>query len=122
MNLSQTKSIINSDHPACLYCNKEIQAVETSMKWSGSFQKREMKLYCDSCDEFFTFYGREDEDADYLKFTCKSITVHVYFNTNLMLLDKNDDFVNATEIIKFEINFFDKEKLYNKLSTYLLFS
>jgi hypothetical protein len=122
MNLSQTKTIINSDHPACLYCNKEISAIETSNKWAGSFQKREMKLYCDSCDEFFTLSGLEDEDADYLKFTCKSITVHVHFNTNYILLDKNNDFENATQIVKFEMNFSDKEKLYNKLSTYIIFS
>lgn len=104
----------------CFYCNGSMssQAVESS--WAKGIRKVLITWGCHECKECFTFSGIEDETPDSLQFQCKEIRVFIYYKADSIALQV--DFKQPIYLPYFEIDFSDKEKLYNKLRTYLLFS
>lgn len=110
----------SDDISTCLYCNTTC-IVDQESEWSRAFKvTKTSKWSCYFCKETFIIKGIEDEDPDSLSFTCKDITVYVRYKVNDIVISKK--ITDLVTIPNFNIDFSDKEKLYNKLSTYLLFS
>lgn len=141
--------LIDIDNPRCLYCNSDCDFEHDSkdmsmMPPSGhTFEVR--VLTCRKCQEVFEihWYETNQQVTQYygFVFTCKDILV---FNMYLMspfegaegmfCLGKKDKHLHSLignrpgafpyrpRIRPFPVNFSDKEKLYEKLKTYVLFS
>ena len=115
MSINLIKTINYSD-PKCLYCAADC---------STNHGKLAMAIYtaydCTSCGEYFSTYLVGD--AFELQFTCKEYCIiylhgELIFNVDNTMIDADE----LTEIPIFDIDFSDKEKLYNKLKTYLIFT
>lgn len=84
---------------------------------------------CEQCSEVFEIHKNDDVEESFL-FSCNGIYVRYVFMLNCFFITKNANLlfsklglvISTSEIPAFIIDFSDKEKLYNKLRTYLLFS
>lgn len=116
-------TVINEDNPYCFYCKSEcyikVSSTYSSIDNFTSFN-------CKFCNERFVIYNLHnyDELVSSFEFTCKDFSVHIYYiteNFSLRKLNyKEKIWINDLHNVKFD--FSDKEKLYNKLKTYLMFS
>lgn len=125
------RKLLNEDQLNCLYCN-HICEVKSSSYASSQGQRRThfATFTCTECKELFSIVIDTSSHTDFLNdsktthlfmcqtFSCKSIVVTIMNNKFLI---KNISPIEI-EVPQFEVNFKNKEELYNKLKTYLLFS
>jgi len=119
--------LIDREQPRCLYCDEEVDAVHLSSGWMAGANMRVdvEKLTCRKCNEEFWIHSMQGDDGatniDSFTFTCKDF--HIFFNYVEDYFDVKDrDRKYLFTIPSFQVDFSDKEALYQKLRTYLLFS
>lgn len=121
-------SLINEDRPYCLYCNQKCNYhLDTQQHISGTIETLKLFL-CPSCGEsFHTWHNTDDGTPNTFIMTCYELTIYQSYedpnspNSELGIQGEKDD----GEIIwvpEFKIDFSDRDILYQKLKTYLLFS
>lgn len=128
--------LIDRDMPCCLYCNAEFDTNAISIRSSSSYvmQKLGMSnivrsdaetLYCVDCRETFEIYSHQSDDGEThytgFNFTCKGLSVeYKYIESTLYITNLKGE--HTISIPAFVPNFSDRDKLYEKLKTYLVFS
>lgn len=118
--------LIDRDEPRCLYCNSytNINFVNERLPNSSLLLEKE-ELLCSKCEEVFIIHCIQNSfgETEYDGFTFTCNNYRVYYNYIESYFDISDlSKKHITAIPAFEVNFSDKEKLYNKLKTYLIFS
>lgn len=112
-SLTDFTTAINQDKPNCLYCGTLCTYTESSID-DNNFQGVE-SYFCDFCKErFVNFKFTLDNTSLYFTFSCKLITVTVHPDCIIIGKDINCPLVS--------FDFSDKDKLFNKLKTYMIFS
>lgn len=125
------RDLLNEDQLNCLYCNYRCEVKASSYATSaGNYHDHVAMFNCNNCHEEFSIIVTTSSYTNILDgsktehlllqqfFSCKTIIVSI----------KNDKFFISNKISKeieippFKIDFKNKEELYNKLRTYLLFS
>jgi hypothetical protein len=127
MNLiDKPHELIDQDEPRCLYCNREVN-VNLSSQWlPGTSLRLDIEtLTCRKCRESFWIHSLQGDDGhtkiDGFTFSCEDFWVfYNYVEGYFDVKDKNRKFLFA--IPAFPLDFSDKNKLYEKLKTYLVFS
>lgn len=123
--------LIDRDNPRCLYCQSDF---DIKLDSDGRTYSVEI-LTCRKCCEVFEIHSEEDP-ITYSKilafvFSCNKIYVrHSYEedvfhigNFRMQFKFRNKGGAGKyTTIPSFNIDFSDKEKIFNKLKTYLVFS
>jgi hypothetical protein len=121
-------NLINLDNKKCLYCSSECK-VKSAAYYILSEDMYTDEFNCDFCNEIFIVTYNSLAHVMQETFTCKSILVK-WSSLNehfFSLLKRNDLEINNSffDIPKFNIDmklFKNKESLFKKLSTYLVFS
>jgi hypothetical protein len=135
--------LIDREYPVCLYCGSQCDT-----KFSGELLPRSNYQYnvdiltCQACGEVFEIHAKQSAEGEtqYLafSFTCKDYYVYCGYNDKSLYIGKNPeslfdeagnfpDFiiglsVAAVILPKFQVNFSNKNKLFEKLKTYIIFS
>lgn len=116
------------DFPVCLYCGATCYISSTS---SGDSVID--TYHCEFCNESFIIFYKEDEQVSF-EFTCYNYSVLIHKTKDtFQLLSTNCGFqlnryinwhqiINQIKVPKFTIDFSNKQKLYEKLHTYAIFS
>jgi hypothetical protein len=130
--------LIDKDVPCCLYCNVEFDTNAISIKSSSGSSLSHLKtgkhlmtrydtetLYCVDCMETFEIHSHQSDEGEttYTGFTfsCKNYSVfNNYIEDYFDISDRKGKHLFA--IPSFTVNFSDKNKLYEKLKTYTIFS
>jgi hypothetical protein len=130
--------LIDRDEPKCLYCNVDFDTNAMSIKSSSgsslmhlmpgkSFMTRydTETLYCVDCKDVFEIHSYQNDDGETtytgFSFTCNGLNIFVnYIESIIDISDLKGE--HHTAIPSFNPDFSDKNKLYEKLKTYLLFS
>ena len=132
MNLEQIMnwfmSCINIENPTCLYCNSPC-SLESQDQTGGKYINH--KHTCSVCSEYYTIFFETnhyyDIDRYYynFNFSCKEFLVSMSNDPDSLSI-RNRKAVSLrpgwVRVPPFHISFSDKDKLYEKLKTYLLFS
>lgn len=112
-------SKINIDNCYCLYCNSLCEIKSWAMK---DFVSQNLK--CASCKEFFESTYENDTLVTFL-FTCNKLQVTYFPENSLFAIKKKSNgkskSINKILIPAFDCNFKNKNLLFQKLNTYLLF-
>lgn len=118
--------LIDRDEPKCLYCNSDFD-LNLKSEWIPNTALKADKeiLTCRKCKEVFEIHSLQggDGNTEYVGFTFSCKKFRVFFNYIESYFDISDE--NGKHIIaipSFQVNFSDKNKLYEKLKTYLVFS
>ncbi len=140
--------LIDREDPRCLYCNSDCDLKQDGIPMSMSSTNHTYEvqiLTCRNCQEIFEihWYETDQQVTQYygFVFTCKDLLVfNMYLmkpyedldgafclgkrSKNLWKHHKNKpaNFPFRPRIPPFPVDFSDKEKLYEKLKTYLVFS
>lgn len=135
--------LIDRENPRCLYCDNDCDVNFNGEYIAGSsIQYNVDILICQKCKEVFEIHSEQqsvEDQTEYLgfSFTCKQYYVYYAYKSGEFHLGKNTESFTAiknpinfiwwrvahsTVLPWFEVSFSDKEKLYNKLKTYILFS
>lgn len=126
--------LIDREDPKCLYCNSDCD-----FKHDGFFPAGISNLYyeleiltCRKCKEIFEIHWIDDAgEFRYLSFvfTCKDIVVLNRYSSGYSIGGKEFLYVNWSAgknpdnfIPAFPVDFSNKNKLYKKLKTYVVFS
>lgn len=115
MSIKQIEEI-NYNRPECLYCKSICESD------SGGEAAMSMTTYdCKSCGDYFMIISVSNTKE--LQFTCKEFCIFYtkgdsYFEIYNTNGTSHEDWVR---IPMFDINFSDRERLYEKLKTYLIF-
>jgi hypothetical protein len=130
----QLHTLIDREDPKCLYCGSDcdISLCGNAPLFGNSITDEET-LSCRSCLEYFTITSEAGyAGTTYISFifSCKDILVNCLyaqdvFNLKKSLLKKKiilDVKHAGVNIPSFNIDFSNKEELYKKLKTYLIFS
>jgi hypothetical protein len=123
--------LIDKDKPCCLYCNAEFDTNAMSIRSSSAWgpqtttQHDAETLYCVDCKEFFEIYSHQYDDGEThftgFTFTCKDLNVFVNYIESVMDISDLQG-KRHTAIPSFNPDFSDRNKLREKLRTYLIFS
>jgi hypothetical protein len=115
MSIEQIEKI-NFNRPECLYC-KSICEADT-----GGEAMMVMTTYdCKLCGDYFTIVKVASDKE--LSFTCKEFCIFHYNDANEFEVDNTDGLTHdRIKIPVFDIDFSDRERLYEKLKTYLIFA
>lgn len=118
--------LIDREDPHCLYCNGKCDiALEGKLLPASSTTYDTETLTCQECNERFCIDNIQNEKGEttYIafSFTCKK------YNVVFLYTDKAFDLYtrkgkHITTLPVFEVDFSDKNKLYDKLKIYVLFS
>lgn len=118
--------LIDRDDPKCLYCHSGI-VYELKSEWlpNSSLKADAEILTCQKCKEVFKIHSLQGADGvtEYtgMTFSCKSYRVfNSYIESYFSIFD--DKGKHIVSIPSFMVDFSDKDKLYEKLKTYLIFS
>lgn len=118
--------LIDQDEPKCLYCYSNVD-VTLSSSWIPSINLRAdiETLTCRKCKESFWIHSLQGDDGvteiNGFTFSCKDFWLFFnYIEEYFEVKDKHRKYLFA--IPSFPLDFSDKEKLYQKLKTYLVFS
>lgn len=132
--------LIDRESPKCLYCN-----TECNIGKDGEFIMRGSESYdvdlltCRSCNEVFEIHSMQHADGtteyNAFLFSCKELCIFCSYITNEFYIGNHRDMPYAgyydlilqakrwkTCLPSFEVDFSNKDKLYEKIKTYLLFS
>ena len=118
--------LIDRDEPKCLYCNSDVD-LNLNSEWipQTSLKVDKETLTCRKCKESFIIHSIQDHYGytDYIGFTFTCKTYKVFFNyaeSYFDISDKNGKYIIA--LPSFSPDFSDKEKLHEKIKTYITFS
>lgn len=140
-----THELIDRDEPRCLYCNGDCDIKQDGLSistWSPHTNTYEVQiLTCRKCQEVFEihWYDHEGEVTYHaFAFTCKDLLVFYMYprdtvteasfaiETRKNLYEKwKDDarkMPRKNRVPPFPVDFSNKEKLWEKLKTYIIFS
>lgn len=111
--------LIDREDPRCLYCNSEVELSVSSQSTLSNIRLDEETLTCYKCKEIFKIFSNQDDigDTKYegFAFTCHGIAVYSSYESSKF-------YFKGLAVPPFHIDFSNKEKLYKKLRTYILFS
>lgn len=130
--------LIDQEDPKCLYCGGQCSiSLEGYKAPLGCSDDREI-LTCNLCGEVFTIFSMQSSEGETsyyaFSFSCKDITVIYSYNDKKFGLfchkktepmideDGSIEDTSPTKVSVFKVDFSDKNKLYNKLKIYALFS
>ena len=128
--------LIDKDVPCCLYCNAEFDTNAMSIRSSSGYVAYKLgqaniarsdaeTLYCVDCKETFEIHSTQSDDGvttyDGFTFTCKGFEVFVNY-TQCVIDIRGLKGTPKSTIPSFDPDFSDRDKLYEKLKTYLIFS
>lgn len=131
--------LIDKDVPCCLYCNAEFDSNAISISSNSSYLTYKMKLgiinnvvrsdietlYCVDCKETFEIYSHQSDDGEThytgFNFTCKKLSIKCKYIESIFDISDLKGERHVT-IPSFNPDFSDKDKLHEKLKTYLIFS
>ncbi len=116
----QLHTLFNPDNPTCLYCQG---ACDTS--GFGEAMMMVDTYTCQNCKEEFEIGGIIGDPTQGFGFTCNGISVYHNYEMKQFGLKRKgpDDWkFNLIWIPEFEVNFSEKEKLHQRLLTYIIFS
>lgn len=100
----------------CLYCNAECFSESPNEETNSP----PIILKCSLCQEQFLFVITDrPARIELIEFSCNKINLTIGIGYFFVYYKNSKHF---TEIPTFDIDFSNKEKLYNKLKTYILFS
>jgi len=118
--------LIDKDDPRCLYCNSEI-VYELKSEWlpNTSLKADAEILTCQKCKEVFKIHSLQGGDGvtEYtgMTFSCKGYRIfNSYIESYFSIFD--DKGKHIVTIPSFVVDFSNKNKLYEKIKTYLIFS
>lgn len=128
--------LIDRNVPYCLYCGAAFDTNAISIRSSSAYINQKMghphimrsdaeTLYCVDCKEKFEIYSHQKDDGETeytgFTFTCNGLDVFcIYASSTFEISNLKGEHVIA--IPAFEPDFTDRNKLHEKLRTYLLFS
>jgi len=124
------QKLIDKDDPKCLYCKSRcnFQLNSDSSPRSITYV---IEIYsCQNCGEVFeirNWEGDAIENAQFI-FSCKEFAVLSVPNNGFHIASRNSLWPSyhkkgeCVDIAEFNVDFSDKEKLYQKLKTYIVFS
>lgn len=118
--------LIDRFEPVCLYCGTRCITTLEGVRRGGQIEDHDI-LQCQRCRESFRIDSMQSPEGEttYLgfQFTCKRLHVLCkYEDENFKITDLNDRDKEPVIIPIFEIDFSDKNKLHEKLKTYVIFS
>ena len=122
--------LIDREDPRCLYCQSEVDfKSDCSFYHAGTTYNVDL-FSCRECKEQFEIHWVEDEDPRAFTFTCKDVVVSSRYKTDFELGGKellwefcmNGRPNNSIYIPIFEVEFSNKDALYQKLKSLILFS
>lgn len=114
--LLQFFALIDKIYPICLYCQSECQ-FEGKGLLNSLFIKN--TYFCSQCREKFVIVCRFDKEYSFT-FTCSNLRIEYIQFSNKFNISKLSD-KTYISIPDFPLDFSNKESLYNKLKTYLIF-
>lgn len=119
--------LIDRDEPKCLYCNSDVDVNLRSAWLPNTFLKADNEiLSCRKCKEIFAIHSLQGEDGNTeytgFTFTCKEYSVFFNYIESYFDISSAKDKKHIMAIPSFIVDFSDKNKLYEKLKTYLVFS
>jgi len=120
--------LIDRDEPQCLYCNSAVNlTLSLKSEWlpNTSLKVDNEVMSCSKCKEVFEIHSIQggDGNTEYtgMTFTCKGYRVfNNYIESYFDISDAKGKHIVAIPF--FEPDFSDRDKLYEKLKTYLIFS
>lgn len=104
------------DIPSCLFCKKYLGISNTSHK-NTSLDSYE----CSFCNEKFLFLYTDDK-LTYIYFSCFDLEITIFPSRQGYFLSSKSKDNFSIKIPEFTIDFSDKQKLFEKLNTYIIFS
>lgn len=128
--------LIDRNVPCCLYCNAEFDTNAMSIRSTSGYAAHKLgqlniaksdaeTLYCVDCKETFEIYSHQENDGETyytgFNFTCKGLSIECKYAESVFDIT-NLKGEHKTGIPAFVPDFSDKDKLYEKLKTYLIFS
>jgi len=111
--------LIDQDDPKCLYCNSECNV--SSTQFNDAFK-------CNKCHEVLKIHykiniNNSNPSKIYVyTLSCKDLLIYIYQNNKAFFIIGYINEIDLMNIPYFQIDFSDKEKLYRKLKTYIIFS
>lgn len=113
-------SLISIENPICLYCKGRCdhEGFGEAMMVMDSF-------VCHPCNENFTLFSVIGGKEATLSVTCNDIRIFIYSDADTFKVGSRSNqsyILKDVYIPKFDLPLDDKEKLYQKLKTYLIFS
>jgi transcription elongation factor Elf1 len=121
--------LIDKDTPKCLYCNVAFtdDSLDLKSEWlpNTSLKADKEMLTCNNCREEFEILSLQGSDGvtEYTGFTFTCKKYRVFFNYIEDYFDISDQRgKHIIAIPSFTVDFSNKQKLYQKLKTYLVFS
>ncbi len=124
--------LIDREEPKCLFCQSETN-VDVSSNWDNRYGRMDTEtLTCRSCKEIFVIHSNQDTSGETrctgFAFSCKGVLIYYDYDSNKFWIGNHQKnykslFVSEPTIIPyFSVDFSDKNKLHEKLKTYLIFS
>lgn len=124
--------LVDREDPRCLYCKSDVDIRLDEANRTSGFQIHNVEiLKCRKCNEVFEIYQWDDCEPDSFLFTCFDIAVlYIYTGKDMgfHIGSKKDVWPNFIQrdgsitVPPFPVKFSDKNKLYEKLKTYRVFS
>ena len=114
----QLHTLFNPDNPTCLYCKS---ACDTSGMGEAMMV---IDIYtCRQCKEKFEIGGIIGEPTNGFGFTCNGISAFHNYELKQFSLGLVDKIMSPRVWVpEFDVNFSEKEKLHQRLLTYMIFS
>lgn len=127
-NLTNLHELVDREDPKCLYCGKQCEVSLEGTRLSGSnlIEDHDI-LLCRSlnCRERFRIDSIQHPDGETefvgFHFTCKGYLINYkYDEKEFEIADRSRKRICVCP--PFEVDFSDKNKLYEKIKTYIVFS
>lgn len=130
----KVQDLLNQDHPQCLYCSSALEIKVVSDAASFPIYNSVTIYTCTVCKEIFeisTAYSDLNEEFNTesiasIGLSCNDISILINYIDNICYISHNmkhhDRLSYLVSVPIFELDFSNKDKLYQKLKTYLLFS
>lgn len=124
--LTMMHELIDREYPVCLYCGKRGEVFFSgSAIPSSALTIEHESLQCISCKETFTINSIQNSNGEtnYTGFdlSCNEYIIGISYTENYYEI-RDDSGNYIVTLPPFKIDFSDKEKLYQKIKTYVLFS
>lgn len=127
MTTTKMHELIDRFDPVCLYCGTRCVITLSGTRLStGQIEDHDI-LQCQKCRETFRVDSIQSPEGETtytgFQFTCKRLRINYkYQDEKFSISDLNDRNKEAVVIPVFEVDFSDKNKLHEKIKTYILFS
>lgn len=122
-------NLIDRDYPVCLYCGEQCNiALEgNQVPLASSTATYDIEtLTCQSCGEHFSIDQIQDVQGETtyvgFSFTCHQYEIVFLYKDEVFTLYTTSGGKFVANLPIFEVDFSDKNKLHDKLRTYIVFS